>query len=173
MKMTKSFILTISLGILSNVFGASLKVGDKAPSFEAKLHTGSDFKLEDRKGKWTVLYFYPKAETPGCTKQACAFRDAVKVIQNLGADVYGVSIDGVDTQKKFHDHHNLTFDLIADPSGKAIKAYGTQMPVIGWSKRHTFVIDPELVIRDINTNVDPAKDPQVTADKIKELQAKK
>jgi len=171
---TKFIVIALGLvGIFSDLFAASLKVGDAAPLFESKLHTGADFKLTDQKGKWTVLYFYPKAETPGCTKQACAFRDSVKVLQKLGAEIYGVSIDGVEAQKKFHEKHSLNFDLIADSSGKVIKAYGTQMPVLGWSKRHTFIIDPELVIRDINTNVDPAKDPQVSADKIKELQAKK
>ena len=148
---------------------AGLKVGQKAPVFEAVNQEGKHFSLADRKGKWTVLYFYPKADTPGCTKQACAFRDAIKVIRNLDAEVFGVSTDKVSALAAFHKKHSLNFDLLSDESKKIVDSYGTRMPLIGISKRHTFIVDPELVVRDINTEVDPAKDPNVVADRIKEL----
>jgi len=155
--------------LFSFLASAGVKVGQKAPLFETKSQNAEPFSLKDRKGKWTVLYFYPKADTPGCTKQACAFRDAIKVIRELDAEVYGVSTDSVADLAAFHKKHSLNFDLLSDTSKKIVDAYGTRMPLIGISKRHTFIVDPELVIRDINTNVDPARDSNIVANRIKEL----
>lgn len=162
-------ILPFCLFSFASLSFAGLKVGQKAPVFTTNNHKGEVFDLNSRKGKWTVLYFYPKADTPGCTKQACAFRDAIKVIRELDAEVYGVSTDKVDSLKAFHEKHHLNFELLSDAKKKIVDDYGTRMPVLGISKRYTFILDPDLVIRDINTDVDPAKDPQVVADRIKEL----
>lgn len=158
---------------LFSVSAWALSVGDTAPNFSLSTHEGKSFDLNSRKGQWTVLYFYPKADTPGCTKQACAFRDSIKVIRVLGADVFGISTDSVAKQKEFHDKHQLNFVLIADPDGQAAAAYDTKMPLLGIAKRHTFVIDPELKIRDINTDVDPVKDANHVAETLKKLQAKR
>lgn len=152
---------------------ADLKVGDSAPVFKSKTQDGADFDLESRKGSWTVLYFYPKAETPGCTKQACTFRDNLKKITDLGASVYGISVDTVDAQKKFHTHHKLNFDLLADEDGAITKLYGSKMPVLNMSKRWTFLIDPDLKIRAIEKNVDPIKDAGHMADLLTDLKNKK
>ncbi len=149
----------------------ALKIGDPAPVFKAKTETGADFDLASRKGSWTILYFYPKAGTPGCTTQACAFRDNIKKIRDQGADVYGISSDSVEAQAKFHKEHHLNFTLLADPKDEVINTYGTKMPLLPLSKRWTFVIDPELKIRSIEKNVDPVLDSTKTAQLITSLKA--
>lgn len=149
-----SSLIGISLGAHA---APDLKAGDTAPQFKAKTQTGSDFDLSTRKDKWTVLYFYPKADTPGCTKQACTFRDNIKQITDLGAEVFGVSINTVEEQKAFYDKHKLNFTLLAD-DGSITKLYGAKMPVMSMAKRWTFLIDPELKIRALEKNVDPIKD---------------
>lgn len=143
-----------------------------APLFETKTQANVDFAMKNQKGRWTVLYFYPKAETPGCTKQACAFRDNITKITSLSADVYGISTDTVDAQAAFHKKHSLNFTLLADPDAKITTLYGSKMPVMSMSKRWTFIIDPELKIRSINKDVDPVKDAQQVADTLKDLQKK-
>ncbi len=145
---------------------AELKVGDSAPLFSTQTHEGKSFELASRRGKWTVLYFYPKAQTPGCTKQACAFRDSIDVIRKLDAEVYGVSSDTVQDQAKFHKHEHLNFPLLADADLKIISAYGTKLPGLNFSRRWTFIIDPELKVRSIDHDVDPVLDAKKTADQI-------
>ncbi len=149
----------------------TLKIGDPAPVFKAKTDSGADFDLATRKGSWTILYFYPKAGTPGCTKQACAFRDNIKKIHDQGAEVYGISSDTVESQAKFHKEHNLNFSLLADPKDEVINTYGTKMPLLPLSKRWTFVIDPDLKIRSIEKDVDPVLDSTKTAQLITSLKA--
>jgi peroxiredoxin Q/BCP len=147
-----------------------IKVGQNAPLFELPQDDGSVFKLASRKGQgWSVLYFYPKAETPGCTKQACAFRDSIKLIRAEGAEVYGMSTDSVEKLAAFRKNHNLNFPLLSDEKAKVVELYGAKMPVVGMAKRWTFLVDSDLVIRWIDNNVDPAKDAQNVAQKIKEL----
>lgn len=148
---------------------SELKVGDPAPSIHLKTDEGKDFNLDLRKGQWTVLYFYPKAETPGCTKQACAFRDGISEIRSLGTEVFGVSADRVDALKKFKTNHNLNFTLLADPGLDAIKSYGTKMPLLKMSKRWTFIIGPDLKIRSIEKDVDPLLDAKRIAEMLKKL----
>lgn len=159
--------------LASNSFAEELKVGDAAPTFKAKTESGSDFDLASRKGSWTVLYFYPKAGTPGCTKQACAYRDNLKKITDQGAGVFGISSDTVADQKKFHTEHHLNFSLLADPKEDVINAYGTKMPLVPMSKRWTFVIDPDLKIRSIQKGVDPVVDSEKTAALITTLKTAK
>lgn len=141
-----------------------LKVNDSAPSFKAKLHTGADFDLENQKGKWTVLYFFPKSDTPGCTKQACAFRDSLKKITSQGADVYGISTDSVKDQAAFHKKHALIFSLISDESTAITILYGVKMPMVKMAKRWTFILDDQLKIRKIDKDVDPVADAEKVAE---------
>ena len=149
----------------------TLEPGQKAPLFEAQTHEGNPFRLADRKDHgWTVLYFYPKAETPGCTTQSCAFSDAIKKIHKLNAEVYGISSDNVESQADFHKHHGLKFTLLSDPESKVIRAFGAKMPLLGMSKRWTFIVDPALVIRHIERDVDPAMDAVYVAEQLKRLQ---
>ena len=173
----KNFLLAISIialfSISSLVLAAELKVGDTAPTFKAKTHEGHEFDLQSRKGHWTVLYFYPKADTPGCTKQACAFRDSIKKIRAQDADVFGVSADSVAEQAAFHKKHKLNFTLIADPESHIITAYGSKMPMVNLSKRWTYIIDPDLKVRMIVKDVDPVLDSEKVASQIVELKQKK
>jgi peroxiredoxin Q/BCP len=170
----KSLILAFSLLVLSvSGFAADLKIGDPAPLFKAKDQDNKEFDLSSRKGSWTVLYFYPKSGTPGCTKQACAFRDSINKIHEQGAEVYGISADSVEDQAAFHKKHQLSFTLLADPDDKIINMYGSKMPMMKMSKRWTFILDPDLKIRFIEKDVDPAADAEKTAAKITELKSAK
>lgn len=150
-------------------FSAELQVGAQAPAFVLKNQAGKEFNLASRKGAWTVLYFYPKAETPGCTKQACAFRDSMSEIRKLGADVYGVSVDTVEDQAKFHSNHRLSFDLLADASGQVTALYGAKMPLVNMARRWTFIIGPDLRILAIDKNVDPVQDPHRVSETLRKL----
>lgn len=154
-----------------SALGEVPKVGENAPLFKLKNQAGKEFDLASRKGAgWTILFFYPKAGTPGCTKQACAFRDSIEVIRKQNAEVYGISADTQADQAKFHKKEHLKFDLLADPDAKVISAYDVKMPVVDMAKRWTFVIDPELKVRWVNDKVDPALDAKTVSDKLKELQ---
>ena len=102
-----------------------LKIGQKAPDFNAMNNKGENVKLSDLKGKKVVLYFYPKDDTPGCTTEACAFRDGIAQIKKRGAVVLGVSADSVDSHKKFIDKFDLNFPLLADTDKKIVESYGT------------------------------------------------
>lgn len=167
----KAFIMAslFSSLISSSVAAKDLSIGATAPLFKGTLQDGKSFDLSSRKGKWTVLYFYPKSGTPGCTKQACAFRDSIDQIRREGAEVYGVSADTQEAQAAFHKEHRLNFDLIADPKREVIKLYGTKMDDKDLSKRWTFIIDPQLKIRAIDKDVDPALDAERVAQRIEEL----
>jgi thioredoxin-dependent peroxiredoxin len=169
-------LITFILGgflMVESVQAAELKLSEPAPLFVAKTQDGKDFDLKSRKGKWTVLYFYPKAGTPGCTKQACAFRDNIDKIHAQGAEVYGISADTVAEQAVFHKTYHLNFDLLADPDDHVIDLYGTKMAGKNLSKRWTYIIDPDLNIRAIGKDVDPVIDSEKVANQISQLKAKK
>ena len=157
------------LGAFRQGLASDIKVGDPAPGINLKTDEGKDFNLKDRTGQWTVLYFYPKAGTPGCTKQACAFREGISQIRTLGAELFGVSSDSVEALRKFKANHNLNFTLLADPGLDVIRRYGTKMPLLSMSKRWTFIIDPDLKIRAIEKDVDPVLDAKRVAEMLKEL----
>ncbi len=134
-------------------FGArrvTLKAGDVAPVFEATDQHGAVVRLDQFRGKAdVVLYFYPKDGTPGCTAQACSLRDGYKKIEAAGAVVLGVSADSAESHAAFAAKHHLPFSILPDPKGEIIRMYGVGMPVIGISKRVTFVIGRDGVIREV------------------------
>ncbi len=172
------FLKTISACVLLIFmgFGATatdLKINDTAPLFKTKNQDGKDFDMSSRKGNWTVLYFYPKAGTPGCTKQACAFRDSINKIRSPDTDVFGISTNSVTEQAAFYKEHHLNFSLLADEGGKISGAYGTKMPLVTIAKRWTFIIDPQLKIRKIEKDVDPALDAEKVAAMLAELKKTK
>ena len=98
-------------------------------------------------------------------------RDALKAVRDLHAEVYGVSTDTVSALKAFHDEHHLNFTLFSDADARVTDAYGVKMPVVNMAKRWTFIIDPELIIRDINDDVDPALDAKVVAQRLERLKS--
>jgi len=101
----------------------ALEVGVKAPEFSAESDSGEIVKLSDLRGKVVVLYFYPKDDTPGCTQEACAFRDLKSRFEEAGAVIYGVSRDDIRSHAKFRDKHGLNFPLLSDPDGQICQAY--------------------------------------------------
>lgn len=120
---------------------AKLNVGDKAPAFSLLNQEGKKVSLSDYKGKNLLLYFYPKADTPGCTKQGCSIRDASKELKKLGMAAVGVSPDEPKKQKKFDDKYGLGFPLLSDPDHKVAKAYGA------WGKKSMYGKTYEGIIR--------------------------
>lgn len=129
-----------------------LSIGTKIPDVEGHLQDGSVWRSRDLRGKPTVIYFYPKDFTPGCTREACAFRDAREELVGLyGAEVYGVSRDTADSHARFAVEHRLPFPLVADPKGEITKAFGATMfgGLLPVSRRVTYVIDGEGVVRGV------------------------
>lgn len=125
----------------------------KANNFELPDQNGTIHKLTGYKGRWVVLYFYPKDDTPGCTKEACSLRDNFHEIGKMGAVILGVSKDSIESHKKFADKYDLNFPILSDTSGEVIKKYGAN-GVLG-TLRKTFLIDKEGEIRKIYENVNP------------------
>src|SRR5205809_7684140 len=134
---------------MSKAASSAPKVGQKAPDFTALNDQGQKVKLSDFKGKKVVLYFYPKDDTPGCTKEACAFRDGIDEIKSRGAVVLGISVDSVESHKKFKKKFDLNFPLLADTEKDVVEAYGTWKEKSMYGKkfmgidRTTFIIDPQ------------------------------
>src|SRR3989338_5819160 len=139
----------------------SLKIGDKAPNFNLKDGDGKTAKLSDFKGKKVVLYFYPKDDTSGCTKEACNFRDNLVSLKKLNVEVLGVSNDDEMSHKKFAEKYKLTFRLLADVDKKVSKEYGVYELKNNYGKeyygitRSTFVIDENGKIQQIYYKVNP------------------
>ena len=138
-----------------------LKVGDKAPNFTLKDKNNNSVSLSDFKGKKVVLYFYPKDNTPGCTKQACAFAGAYKEFQTRNVEVIGVSKDSVASHIKFAEKYDLPFVLLSDPNLEAIEPYGVWQEKkmcgrVGFGVvRTTFIIDEEGNVEKIMPKVKP------------------
>jgi len=154
-----------------------LEPGDKAPEFAGKTDEGKPWKSADHVGeKVIVVYFYPKDMTPGCTKQACTYRDMQKDFEGKEVEVIGVSGDTVESHQKFKKEHDLNFTLLADPKGEIAKAFGVKLLAGGdtiVTARWTFIIDEDGKIAYKNDEVDAAKDPVTVLKVIEELEAKK
>jgi peroxiredoxin Q/BCP len=138
-----------------------LKVGDRAPDFKTSTNGGGTVSLADFKGRHVILYFYPKDDTPGCTKEACAFRDHFAEFKKKGAVVLGVSVDPVKAHDKFVEKYKLPFTLLADEDKKIVQAYGVwgEKSFMGrkylGTHRVTFHIDPDGRIKNIWPQVKP------------------
>ncbi|HEY1085737.1 MAG TPA: peroxiredoxin [Candidatus Saccharimonadales bacterium] len=147
----------------------------KAPDFSLLESASGEIKtLADFKGKWLVLYFYPKDDTPGCTTEACSLRDARDDLTALGADVVGISKDDPSLHEKFKTKYNLNFKLLSDPEGKTINDYGA------WGKkmfgkegilRKTFLIDPNGMVQKVYGRVTPLGHGEQVRDELQKLQA--
>ena len=132
-----------------------LKVGDKAPAFSLPSSEGKNVALKDCKGKNVVLYFYPKDDTPGCTKEACSFRDNLGRVRKNGAEVFGISADSIHAHEKFIEKYGLTFPLLSDENKEVIKAYGVWKEKSMYGRKYmgiertTFIIDEKGKIAQI------------------------
>jgi len=145
-------------------------VGDKAPDFEGPTSDGSRLGLKDFVGKKNVvLYFYPKDDTPGCTKEACSFRDNLKSVREIGAEVIGVSLDSVESHKKFADKYNLPFPLISDKEKRIATAYGVLKDTGTSASRVTFIIDKSGRIAKVFPKVDVTKHTEEVVGALKTL----
>ena len=138
-----------------------LKEGQIAPPFTTQMITGdqqSPVSLADFHGRKVILYFYPKDQTPGCTKEACAFRDGYSRYTNAGLTVLGCSVDSADAHKAFIQKYNLPFPLLLDPDKKIATEYGAAngIPILGLDRRITYVIDEKGNVLKVYPNVDPS-----------------
>ena len=118
-----------------------------APDFEGVDQHERPFRLSDLRGRWVVLYFYPKDETMGCTAEACAFRDDLSALREMDAEVVGVSVQDAASHRLFAEKHSIPFRLVADPGKRIAKAYEA-LGFLGLARRVTYLIDSEGVIRD-------------------------
>jgi thioredoxin-dependent peroxiredoxin len=149
---------------------AKPKEGDKAPDFTAKDQNGNTVSLSDFKGKTVILYFYPKDDTPGCTAEACSFRDNYQSLLGKGFAVIGVSIDNEKSHKKFEKKYNLPFPLIADPDRKIVEEYGLWAEKSMFGKKYmgtlrtTFLINPNGIISKVIDKVDTENSSQQVID---------
>jgi peroxiredoxin Q/BCP len=149
---------------------ATLQEGDKAPDFTAKDQNGKTVSLSDFKGKTVILYFYPKDDTPGCTAEACDFRDNYQSLVGKGFEVIGVSTDDEKSHKKFETKYSLPFPLIADEGKEIVEAYGVWGEKNMYGKvymgttRTTFIIDANGIIQKVINKVDTKASSQQVLD---------
>jgi len=173
MKRTLLFLMFLLAPGFSAVASEQLALGEPAPEFELSDQNGQLHSLEDYRDQWVVLYFYPKDETPGCTTEACEFRDNIFAFKKINAQILGVSLDDVESHLKFAENHDLPFPLLADSEGAAADAYGVKTKRFGMTlaKRQTFLISPDGTLAKHYEKVDVDEhSTQVLAD-LKELGA--
>jgi thioredoxin-dependent peroxiredoxin len=153
MKNKLTALLVTAFAVLGAIAAETPKTGDKAPDFTAQDQDGKSVSLADFKGKQAVLlYFYPKDNTPGCTKEACGFRDSLNDLKKQGVAVLGVSMDDAKSHKKFIADHNLNFPLLVDADGKITEAYGAKHTNGEMSRRVSFMIDKSGTITHVTDN---------------------
>jgi len=131
-------------------------VGEPPPDFRLPDQHGKTHSLADYRGRWLVIYFYPKDDTPGCTTEACAFRDDVYQLRRMNVALLGVSTDDVNSHKEFAEKYHLPFSLLSDKDGSVAGAYGslTKIGPLKFAKRHSFIIDPDGRVAKIYRSVD-------------------
>ena len=175
--MTRHFASFISALFLfagaSILLAEEIREGDPAPGFELKDQDGRLHSLEDYRDKWVAVYFYPKDDTPGCTTEACEFRDEIFAFKELDCQVLGVSLDDEVSHKAFADKFSLPFPLLADTDGTTSEAYGVKTKMFGMTvaKRQTFLIDPDGHIAKHYAKVDPDTHAQQVLSDLRELKS--
>ncbi|ROH88335.1 peroxiredoxin [Pseudomethylobacillus aquaticus] len=173
MKLLAMFIITLlALAAYRYAAAASVPVaGQQAPDFKLLDSKSQPHQLNDYAGGWLVLYFYPKDDTPGCTEQACKFRDDLFALEKLGAKVVGISVDDSASHAKFAEKYNLPFPLLADKDGKVADSYGAlrNLGVIKIAKRYTFLINPAGKVAKAYLSVNTSRHSQEIIDDLKKL----
>jgi thioredoxin-dependent peroxiredoxin len=176
MKIAWVFIAMLLMAIIA-VVAARMHAGEKpvtagntAPDFTLNSQEGKPVSLHDFKGRWVVLYFYPKDFTSGCTVEAHNFQRDLAEFESRNAVILGVSVQDENSHEKFCTKEGLHFKLLADTKKNVSSAYGSVMPLIGLSKRHTFLIDPQGVVRKVYLDVNPGKHSQEVLADLDQLQ---
>ena len=166
-----AIILIVLLGLKLSMAGTTIKIGDRSPDFNLTDSQGVYHRLSDYQNKWLVLYFYPKDDTPGCTKEACTFRDDLHQLENLGATVVGVSVDSGKSHAQFAKKYSLPFALLSDEKGMVAKEYGalTNLGFFKIAKRYTFLIDPSGILQKSYFDIDTSKHSQQIIDDLTAL----
>jgi thioredoxin-dependent peroxiredoxin len=175
MERTRAFAAIALWCVCFGALAAGLEAGAAAPGFHLQDQAGAWHELHDYHGKWVVLYFYPKDDTPGCTTQACDFRDNIFAFNKLGAVILGISVDDVASHKQFAEEHELPFTLLADSTKETAKNYGVLHSAFGImevASRETFIIDPQGRIAKHYSSVDPKGHSQAVLSDLKALQSK-
>jgi peroxiredoxin Q/BCP len=153
------FILALTLLVASTALpaGEAPAVGSAAPGFRLQDQNGEWHELEDYRGSWLAVYFYPKDDTPGCTTEACNFRDNIYAFKAIGASVVGISIDDVDSHREFSTKYKLPFVILADESGATAEAYGVlrDWKITKIAARESFLVNPDGLIVKHYEEVDP------------------
>ncbi len=135
-----------------------IKEGDEAPDFELQSHDGGTVKLSNYRGKWVVLYFFPKAFTSGCTRETQEFARTWEEFEKIGAVVLGISTDTVSTQKRFAEKYGVKFKLLSDHEKKVSQSYGVLRPT-GTAERVTFIVDPSGKVVKVLSRIKPEEHP--------------
>jgi peroxiredoxin Q/BCP len=149
------------------------EAGKPAPDFNLPDQNGKLHTLQEYRGKWLVLYFYPKDDTPGCTQEACAFRDDLEQIAGLGAQVVGVSVDDSGSHAEFAKKYHLPFPLLADPGGATAERYGALLDLwlVKFARRYTFLIDPQGKVSKVYLSVETSRHSKQIIDDLKKATA--
>lgn len=161
--MKTKFLIALLTSLLLITFGGAAlaaetpATGSQAPGFKLQDQNGDWHNLEDYRGTWLAIYFYPKDDTPGCTTEACNFRDNIYAFKSIGAAVVGISVDDVDSHKEFSDKYKLPFTILADTEGDTAEAYGVlrDWKLIQIASRQSFLVNPDGVIVKHYEKVDP------------------
>jgi peroxiredoxin Q/BCP len=149
--------------------GGILKPGQGAPDFDAKDQSGNRVSLRSMRGRPVVLYFYPKDDTPGCTAEACSFRDSMDILRKRGVVVLGVSVDSEGSHRKFASRYNLNFTLLSDSEKRIVRAYGVESP-FKTARRVTYIIGRDGVIKHVFAHVNTKTHAADVLKKLEELE---
>ena len=151
-----------------------VRVGEPAPEFQLPDQQGTQHRLTAYRGRWLVLYFYPRDDTPGCTREACQFRDDSPQLQSLHAQVVGVSVDAADSHARFAAKYHLSFPLLADTQGLVAAQYGALIKLgpLKMARRITFIIAPDGRVAHLFPRVDPDKHVMEVTRILKDLQTR-
>lgn len=155
------------------VHASGLVPGSPAPMFELTDQYGKTHRLEDYRGHWLVIYFYPRDDTPGCTREACAFRDDYAELKRMNVALVGVSLDDEESHRSFAQKYGLPFPLLADTGGQVASAYGAlwKLGPIRFARRNSFIVDPEGRIAKIYRTVKASRHSDEVISTLKSLGA--
>lgn len=169
----KPMILLCIAALSTSAFADNLKIGDPAPEFRLIDQHQQTIQLSQFKNQWVVLYFYPKNDTPGCTTEACSFRDNINALIAQQAVVLGVSTDSKESHQAFAKKYALPFSLLSDPDAEVAHIYGAalNLGLIKFAKRHSFIINPQGQIAKIYREVDPDQHVREVMRDLKTLQS--